>query len=159
MSEPGNKFYIVTGQRVACLERATGEVIWKTELESSLSYANMVLDEERIIVAGHRRVACLDRTSGEIRWQKQIKTLSSPTSIALDKSVPGGQILLGCAGLLFCLWAESGELLWENGLKGWGYHHMCLRVPGALVAQPTTHVVSTGQSSRTYVTEDTQYQG
>lgn len=78
MSEPGNKFYIATGQQVACLERA----------------------------------------SGDIRWQTRIKALSSPTSIALDKSVPG-----------------------------------------ALVAQPKTHVVPSGNTKRTVVAENTQYQG
>jgi len=149
-------FFISTGPRVACLDKASGEVIWETELDGNLGYGAIVLDDDRIIAAGHRLAACLDRATGAITWQTKIKGLSSPTSIALDKKVPGGQIILGCSGLLFSLWAETGELLWENGLKGWGYNHLCLRVPGALTAQPKVTVVSSGKSTVTYVTENIQ---
>lgn len=159
MANQDNRFYISTGPRVACLDKASGEIIWEAELEGNLHYGSILLDDEVIIAAGHRRAACIDRATGAIRWQVSIKSLSSPTTIALDKSVPGGQIILGCSGLLFALWAETGELLWENGLKGWGFNHLSLRVPGAIVAQARFHVVSTGKSSHTYVTEDSQFQG
>ena len=149
-------FYVSTGPRVACIDKASGEVIWATVLDRNLGYGSIVLDDDRIIAAGHRLAACLDRATGDIRWQTDISSLSSPTSIALDKSVPGGQIFLGCNGLLFSLYAETGELLWENGLKGWGYNHMCLRVPGALTAQPKVTVVSSGKSTVTHVLEDRQ---
>jgi len=156
MSEKDQRFYIATGNRVACLDKATGEVIWQTDLDGSLNYASMVLDDERILVSGHKRAACLDRATGALRWQTEIKGLSSPNTLALDKSVPGGQIILSCGGLLFSLWAETGELLWDNGLKGWGYNHICLRVPDAITSQPKHQVISTGKSSTTVVTENTQ---
>lgn len=156
MDDKDQRFYIASHKRVACLDKATGEVVWQTELDGPLSYGSMVLDGDRIIVAGYKRAACLDRATGSIRWQTEIINLSSPTTIALDNTVPGGQIFLSCNGLLFCLWAETGELLWENGLKGWGYLHICLRVPGAITSQPKYHVISSGKSSRTIVTENVQ---
>jgi outer membrane protein assembly factor BamB len=159
MSDQDNKFYIATNSRVACLDKASGEILWQTELGGHLHYGSLLVDDDWIYAAGHKRAACLNRASGALRWQTVLKGLSSPTSIALDKTVPGGQIVLACNGLLFALWAETGELLWNNELEGWGYDHICLRVPGAISALPRHHLVSTGKSSYSVVTEDLQGEG
>ncbi len=156
MSDKDQRFYMACGKRVACVDKATGEVIWKTELEGNLYYASVILDGDRIFVSGNKRAACLDRATGTIRWQSTIKGLSAPTTLALDKTVPGGQLFLSCGGKLFCLYAETGELLWDNGLKGWGYHAICLRVPGAITSQPIHHLVSSGNSAHTVVIENNQ---
>lgn len=159
MRAQDNRFYIATGTRVACLDKASGEIVWQTELGGNLHYGSLLIDDDWIFAAGHKRAACLDRATGALRWQTEVKGLSSPTAISLDKHVPGGQIILACNGLLFGLWAETGELLWSNGLEGWGYNHICLRVPGAISAQPRHHLISTGKSSTTVVTEDIQDDG
>ena len=133
-----NKFYIATGSHVACLDRASGEILWHTELGSHLRNANLLVDDDWLYAAGYKRAACLERATGALRWQTEVKGLSSPTSIALDKNVPGGQIILACNGLLFALWAETGELLWSNGLEGWGYDHILRNVVPAMGAKGMT---------------------
>lgn len=77
--------------------------------------------------------------------------------MALDLTRPGAQLILTCNGLVFSLVADTGEMMWKNELKGLGYHHTCLRVPGAtLEAQPLWRTVQSDNTMRTEVLEDQQ---
>jgi hypothetical protein len=61
--------------------------------------------------------------------------------------------------MVFALDATTGQRLWTNELKGMGYHHVSLRVPNTISAQPNWTVVSAGDNQTNYVLEDYQKDG
>jgi len=80
------------------------------------------------------RVLCLNDTDGTIVWKHEYEcpyTVSYPAGPRTTPVVRGGRVFtLGSEGNLFCLAAESGELVWERNLKTdyqheqspvWGY--------------------------------------
>jgi outer membrane protein assembly factor BamB len=61
-------------------------------------------------------VVALDRASGAQVWATHLKG-SGFVSVVLD----GEKILAVCCGEMFCLDPRTGQGLWHNPLKGFGY--------------------------------------
>ena len=154
------RFYIGTNCTVLCIDQQSGASLWQTALPSTLGsrLVSLLLHKGRIYAACYRTVACLDAESGAILWQTRASRLGEPVSLALDLELPGGQLLAGGGGLLYAFSASTGDQLWKNGLKGLNYHPVCLRVPGALVAQPHTGYIPAGKTQLTAALEDGQYE-
>ncbi|MBI5534406.1 MAG: PQQ-binding-like beta-propeller repeat protein [Deltaproteobacteria bacterium] len=149
--------YIGTNEHVVCLDQASGEIVWKVNCLDTGTIVNLLLADGRIWAATSGRVACLEPETGRVIWRSDVQGLSEPVTMALDLAHPGGQLILSCCGLVFSLVADTGTLMWKNELTGLGYHHTCLRVPGAThEAQPFWRTVSSGKSTRTEVLEDKQ---
>lgn len=74
------------------------------------------------------RVAAIDKGNGEIVWEVKLKEYAggavshSIGQIALEQ----GKLYIGCAGILLCLSANDGSLIWKNELKGWGYQFISM---------------------------------
>lgn len=150
-------FFAATNERVMRIDSRTGKVVWDTRIPEASGYlVTLLLDLDRLYAGTARRVACLDAGSGEVLWATTVAKLGEPVSLALDPRPPGMHLIASSAGLLFGLDADSGALLWDEGLSGMGYHPVCLRVQGGIVAQPKTRLVSSGKSTRTEVLESDQ---
>ncbi|WP_251359347.1 PQQ-binding-like beta-propeller repeat protein [Kangiella sp. TOML190] len=68
-------------------------------------------------MAGH--ITCIDKSTGNEVWRTKIKKGSSLTNLIRE----GNQIIAYSGGHLFALNALTGEIQWENELKGLGYSY------------------------------------
>ncbi len=68
-------------------------------------------------MAGH--VTCIDKSTGNEVWRTKLKKGSSLTNLVKE----GNQIIAYSGGHLFSLNALTGDLQWENELKGLGYSY------------------------------------
>jgi len=152
--EPGT-FYAATSGCVMCKRTATGDTVWSVSVAASW-VVTLLLDVDWLYAAGRGVVVCLEPTTGKVRWSTVIAGLDSPATLALDPRSPGVHLVVSCEGKLFGLDAESGAVLWEDGLRGMGYHPVCVRVPGGIVAEPRTRKVRSGNSTSKQVLENEQ---
>src|SRR5262245_43865587 len=76
----------------------------------------------------------LHRDSGEIVWSND-KLESGPVTLLLD----GDRLIVSTGGYIFCLDPLTGEIRWNNPLKGYG--------SGA----PTSLISTRGQTSQTVI--------
>ena len=76
-----------------------------------------------IYIFSNGRVAAIDKKTGDIVWEIKLKAhVKGTVSMHYGQiCVEDGKIFVGVSGLLFCLNAKDGSLLWKNELKGWGY--------------------------------------
>jgi len=128
------RIFLSTGGFVACVDRVSGQTIWTHVLGGS--YVTLLLHADRIYGAAGGGVVCLESASGNLLWKRKLSKLLSPAALTLDAGVPGGQLVAAGGGHLFALRPETGEVLWHNPLPGLGTSEVCLRIPGAVVAQP-----------------------
>lgn len=79
--------------------------------------------ENKLFILSNGRVAAIDRKSGEIAWEVKLRQYTkSSLSYAVGQIVlEGDKLIIGVSGILFCLSAKDGSLIWKNELKGWGY--------------------------------------
>ena len=81
--------------------------------------------DNKLFIYSNGRVAAIDKKSGDIVWEIKLKEYAKGT-MAMGYAV--GQIVLDedklivtVSGIMFCLRAKDGSLVWKNDLKGWGY--------------------------------------
>jgi outer membrane protein assembly factor BamB len=75
------------------------------------------LIREIVYVGFNSRVVALDQATGNIVWQwKSPKGTSTYVAVLLD----GLRLIASVQGYTYCLDALTGELLWNNPLKGFG---------------------------------------
>lgn len=158
--EQAKHFYIGTNDHVLCIDQRTGQTVWQTHLHSVLGsvLVNLLLHRGLIYATCSRMVACIDAASGQALWRTVDNKLAEPASLALDPTMPGGQLLVAAGGILFSFEAASGAKLWENKLPGLGYHPICVRAPGAVVAQPKIHYVTNNKTRVPQPLENDQYE-
>ncbi len=68
-------------------------------------------------IAGH--VTCIDKSTGTEVWRTKLKKGSSLTNLVKE----GNQIIAYSGGHLFAINALTGDIQWENELKGLGYSY------------------------------------
>ena len=152
------RFFLGTNCHVVCVDRITGKTVWQTRIQKALGsmLVTLLLYQDYVYAACHQVVVALDVHTGQIAWKTKTK-LAEPASLALHPGVKGGLLIAAAGGRLVGLVADSGAPLWENSLPGLRYYPICLRVPGAVVAQPMVRQVSTGDSSIIQLLESDQY--
>ena len=74
--------YISIGSTVVAIDRATGDEIWRRELESSSlvtagMLSTMLVTSDAIYVGAHGELFCLSPSTGEIRWHNRLKGLGT----------------------------------------------------------------------------------
>ena len=76
---------------------------------------------QRTELTGHERVLCLNATDGKEIWKHSDSVLykiSYPSGPRTTPTVSGGKVYtLGAEGLLLCLDAERGNVVWSKDLK------------------------------------------
>ena len=60
-------------------------------------------------------VVALDRDTGSEIWSRKLKG-----SDFVNVAMSGRDVFASTRGEVFCLDAATGEIRWQNGLKGWG---------------------------------------
>jgi outer membrane protein assembly factor BamB len=70
------------------------------------------------------RVAAINKTNGEIIWEVKLKAyVKSSIAYAVGSiQVEGDKLYVAVSGIMVCLKAKDGSLVWKNELKGWGYN-------------------------------------
>ena len=81
-----------------------------------------------LFILSNGRVAAIDKGNGNISWEVKLKEYASGSfSYAIGQiQLEGDKLYIGVSGVLFCLSAKDGSLLWTNPLKGWGYHFISM---------------------------------
>jgi outer membrane protein assembly factor BamB len=84
-------------------------------------------------INGH--VVAIDPVDGGEVWRTPLRTglFLSAEQQQVCVLVHDGSVFAGCHGLLFCLDAESGDVLWTNELKGLGHNAITLAMAGTSV--------------------------
>ncbi|MFT6990955.1 MAG: outer membrane protein assembly factor BamB [Paraglaciecola sp.] len=72
---------------------------------------------KKLFIGIQGKAVCLDKASGDILWSSKLKSSSSVTNVYYEDN----QVFAYSGGHLFCLNAETGEIVWENGLSGFGF--------------------------------------
>ena len=70
---------------VVALERATGIILWQTELVGT-DFVNLVGDASNIYATTRGEAFCLDPMTGQVRWHNKLKGLGTGLASLL---VPG----------------------------------------------------------------------
>lgn len=87
-----------------------------------------------IYVGFNSRIAALDRATGERVWDWEAPHGSGFVALLLD----GEQLIVSVQGYTWSLDPATGDTLWENLLKGFGYGIPCLvSTAGSSLAQST----------------------
>ncbi len=73
--------------------------------------------EELVYVGFNSKVAALYRNTGEIKWKWDAEKGSGFVSLLLD----GDRLYAAVNGYTYCLDPRSGEQMWMNPMKGFGY--------------------------------------
>lgn len=74
--------------------------------------------EDLVFVGLNSRVAAIDRHTGELVWKwKSPKGRSSFVAVLLD----GDHLVVSVNGYTYCLDAFTGQQMWMNPLRGFGY--------------------------------------
>ena len=87
-----------------------------------------------IYVGFNSRIAALDRATGELVWDWKAPCGYGFVALLLD----GEQLIASVQGYTWALDPQTGDTLWENQLKGFGYGVPCLvSAAGSTLAQST----------------------
>lgn len=87
-----------------------------------------------IYVGFNSRIAALDRATGELVWDWKAPYGSGFVALLLD----GEQLIVSVQGYTWALDPLTGDTLWENQLKGFGYGVPCLvSTAGSTLSQST----------------------
>ena len=122
---------------IRALNRTTGEEVWETQWEGSISVpffaasngswirATPAFDGQRLYVAGMRDLlVCLDSQTGNILWKVDFvaNTDSSPPSFGFVSSplVLGEHVFVQAGGCFAKLDKKTGEIVWQTLADGGG---------------------------------------
>lgn len=70
-----SNIYLGMAGQIICLDRNSGDEIWRTKLKSSSSLTNLIQNHDRIIAYAGGHIFCLDANSGDILWENELKGL------------------------------------------------------------------------------------
>lgn len=89
--------------------------------------------KQALFIFSKGRVAAIDKKSGEILWQVKIKDYIQGNGGYYYGQivVEDNMVFIGTSGILLCLNAQDGSLLWKNELKGWGYQFVSMANAGS----------------------------
>lgn len=87
--------------------------------------------DEILLLGLNRSVTAISRADGSILWCTTLpeSSANSFVSVVSDRR----QVFATCHGVLYCLDLRTGDLLWTNPLKGYGYGIASLSLPGQRV--------------------------
>src|SRR2546427_133478 len=100
---------------VALLDRATGQVLWRTRLRGAI-HAGPLLEEERLYVATEApegRVYALRLRDGRTLWSTKMESVVAPLALERDAIYAATE-----RGTVLRLGVESGAVAWRRHLPG-----------------------------------------
>ena len=120
MALDGDRFY-VSDFAVFCLDKNTGEILWKNETCQKKNNCNIVYNDNYIYggeLGGS--VFCLDKFSGEVRWTYGKDEWISNVALLDDSRMLAAHI----HGKFYILDSQKGELICAREAKGKLYNEM-----------------------------------
>ena len=98
-----------------------------------------------LYILSNGRVAAINKKNGEIEWEVKLKSYVKTSMISGigQITLEADQLFVGVGGILLCLSAKDGSLIWKNELKGWGYNFVAIANQGSDAAA----AVSAAQAS------------
>ncbi len=102
-----------TDEKVYCLEKAKGDVLWEYELGSESQAPVTVYNDTVIVCTTDSEVMSLGLADGKLNWSKKIGgKVAGAANIYAGKT--GVQIITGCYDhMLYSFDLENGEILWQ----------------------------------------------
>ena len=93
------------------------------------------MESENIVLVGVKgAVLAFRRDTGAHLWATELKSSSNNfVTVTSDQD----RVYAHTGGELFCLDLQSGQKLWHDELKGFGYGLASLALPGVATASPT----------------------
>ena len=84
--------------------------------------------QNHLFILSNGRVAAIDKKNGEIKWEIKLKEyVGSKMSMTLGQLVvEEDKLYVGGSGIVLCMNARDGSLIWKNELKGWGYNFVSM---------------------------------
>jgi outer membrane protein assembly factor BamB len=105
--------------------------------------------EKTLYILSGGRVAAIEKETGTIKWEVKLKEyVSSSYAGSIGQIVAeDNKLYISVTGIVLCLSAKDGALIWKNELKGWGYKYVSMANTGseaaAISAQAAVHVATT----------------
>lgn len=84
--------------------------------------------QQVIFIYSNGRVAAINKANGDIIWEVKLKDhIKSSFAHAVGSiQCEGDKLYIGVSGIMVCLKAKDGSLVWKNELKGWGYNFVSM---------------------------------
>eukprot|EP01130_Rhizamoeba_saxonica_P018325 TRINITY_DN9119_c1_g2_i2.p1 TRINITY_DN9119_c1_g2~~TRINITY_DN9119_c1_g2_i2.p1 ORF type:complete len:120 (+),score=1.95 TRINITY_DN9119_c1_g2_i2:400-759(+) len=107
------------------IDANTSNIIWRNQLEGmSLSNCQSLLSFGNMILVGmNGNIAAVDKQSGDTVWVTKLPNKIYFVSLGTVKN----RYFASCWGYLYKFDTESGSILYNNNLKGMGYHTVSFR--------------------------------
>ncbi len=70
-----NRIFLGIKNTAVCIDKKTGEILWRTKLKGSSAVTNIYLDEADVIVYSGGHLFCLDMETGRKKWSNPLKGL------------------------------------------------------------------------------------
>jgi outer membrane protein assembly factor BamB len=74
--KPSDLVYVGIAGCVVALDRASGEIVWKTHLKGG-EFVNVLLDQGQLFATTRGEIFCLDPLTGDGRWHNRLKGLGT----------------------------------------------------------------------------------
>ena len=147
--------FVGTNGFVLCLDADTGVERWRHDIgDTGRMSAALVLVGDFLFVAYQHRCARIAVRDGSIAWRTDHEKIPTPNVMTVELDVPRGRVVIAGAGEVAALAADTGEVIWFNGLEGLGYNPVVMRVPGSVGTHSilyrvgkSSHTTDDGQSS------------
>ncbi|WP_144392313.1 PQQ-binding-like beta-propeller repeat protein [Pleionea sediminis] len=68
-----NRIFLGMRGVAICIDKKSGEIVWKTKLKSGSSVTNVTVDGDDVIVYSGGHLFCLDIDSGTEKWSNSLK--------------------------------------------------------------------------------------
>ena len=81
-----------------------------------------------IFMSLNSRVIALNKGNGQILWDTKLGGVLGDRFITLNSD--GQHVFAFCKGQIYCLNVSSGNIVWTNELKGYGYGIASICIPG-----------------------------
>lgn len=70
-----NRIFLGIKNTAVCVDKKSGEIIWRTKVKGSSAVTNIYLDETDVIVYSGGHLFCLDMETGRKKWSNPLKGL------------------------------------------------------------------------------------
>jgi outer membrane protein assembly factor BamB len=110
-----HRVYLFTSENFSCLDRKTGNCIWKKPFAGTQT--PLVLNHTIYLITNHNQILALDKSSGEILWEKK---MSCEAQISAFGPIAAGERLysvLSDGQLCAIDPSQKGKIVWETFLK------------------------------------------
>ncbi len=93
-----------------------------------------------LLLGMKKRVAMIEKATGRVLWEAKLGGGAGNDFVTIV--CDGSRVFAASSGHLHCLDFQSGQLLWSNGLSGFGYGIATLCVPGGETAPSPSALAS-----------------